>query len=703
MPMTETEFALTLNSLNSHRSNATGLRQSQRLTSFQSRRLQNIWAAEGSYNPRINLIGASRTNQSHAGLPLQHSQSRSRNLDEGLGFLAADFSIEPFEGDDVENTVLNPTRSTQADITETRHHNDRTNQTWLADAQSIGVDQVSEYLYNGRSFYEVDESCLETENTGLFVRHNPAELYNDLLDLRLLSVQQLDGLRDSLPFKNNLLVFMDDNDLVEPLLVVACESSLLFYTALLHDATSTDQPETPLFRFDSRPLSTSPNDLRAAVSHINPHTINYLKYDSSWMDHSVLAACTDDGRILIWRCNLLYDRIRQFEINQRPRSTYYGVRVVPDYELRLGSSCWCVDFATCGDSQGSYHYVAIGSCNDHLVKLFYYSSEEDSFKAIESFPMNHNIPEVSILDYHIGDDVHEVYVCIACISGDVFTAVFRFDPKNFQNARCEKLLNAKLYNDCWTAKPIADRYFLPVNSFRALTGAHYRDEQILDTNLEVESRILNQKKGEVSLASKIQKFHVPSLYWIGGLASLDEVDQVTVEEDDSHKVKQILHSELVENVQMLFLNVHIVVSTPKEVALLRGDSLLCQANSGALFDFEEHKCQNDMGWSDRISISHLIPELLVLVLATQAGLLTIMRLCHYNGNHAMRQEFMLPGPANQLNLSRTILGVTSRDISVLIQIPRFLLCVTFSDGKAIVYELTQRQRTECSSIAQLDV
>lgn len=694
MPMTETEFALTLNSLNSHRSNATGLRQSQRLTSFQSRRFQDIWAVEGSYRS-INLIGASGTNQSHAGLPLQHPQSDTRHLDEGLGFLAADFSIEPFEGDDVENTVLNPTRSTHTDSTETRHHSDRT--------QSIGVDQVSEYLYNGRSFYEVDESCLETENTGLLVRHNPAELYNDLLDLRQLSVQQLDGLHDSLPFKNNLLVFMEDSDIVEPLLVVACESRLLFYTALLHDATSTNQPESPIFRFDSRPLSTTLNDLRAAVSNNNPHTINYLKYESSWMDRSVLAACTDDGRILIWRCKLLYDRIRQFETNRRQRSSYYGVRVVHDYELRLGSSCWCVDFATCGDSQGSFHHVAVGSCNNHLVKLFYYSSEEDSFKSIESFPMNHNIPEVSIMDYHIDGDVHNVYVCIACISGDVFTAVFRFDPKSFENARCEKLLNAKLYNDCWTAKPVADRYFLPVNSFRALTGAHYRDEQRLEANLEIESRILNENKGGFSLASKIQKFHVPSLYWIGGLASFDEANQVTVEEDDSHKLKQILHSELVENVQMLFLNMHIVVSTPKEVALLRGDSLLCQANSGDLFDFDEHKCQNDMGWSDRISISHLIPELLVLVLATQAGLLTIMRLCHFKGNHAMRQEFMLPGPANQLNLSRTILGVTSRNISVLIQIPRFLLCVTFSDGKAIVYELTQRQRTECSSIAQLDV
>lgn len=700
--MTETEFALALNSLHSHRNNASGLRQLQHLTSFLSRHFQSIRAAEGSYNPRINLIGASMTNYSHAGLPLQHSQNRSRNFDEGLGFLAADISIEPFEGDDVEETVPYST-STRADPLETRQQNHRNNQTWLADSQSLGLDQVSEYLYNGRSFYEVDESCLETENTGLLVSHNPAELYNDLLDLRQLSVQQLDGLHDSLPFKNNLLVFMDDNDLDDPLLVVACESSLLFYSALPHDATSTNRSHTPLFRFDSRPLSTSPNDLRAAVSHSNPHTINYLKYDSSWMDYSVLAACTDDGRILIWRCNLLYDKIRQFEINQRPRSTYYGVRVVQDYELRLGSSCWCVDFATCADNQGSYHHAAVGSCNDHLVKLFYYSSEEDSFKTIESFSMNHNVPEVSVLEYLIDGNNHEVYVCIACISGDVFTAVFRFDPKNFKNARCERLLKAKLHSDCWTAKPIADRYFLPVNSFRALTGAHYRDEQILEAALEVESRILNQKSGEVSLASKIQKFHVPSLYWIGGLASFDEVDQVTVKEDDSYKMKQILHSELVENVQMMFLDVHIVVSTPKEVALLRGDSLLCQASSGALFDFEEHKCQNDMGWSDRISISHLIPELLVLVLATQAGLLTIMRLCHYNGNHAMRQEYLLPGPASQLNLSRTILGVTSRDISVLTQIPRFLLCVTFSDGKAAVYELAQRQKTECSSIAQLDV
>lgn len=637
-------------------------------------------------------------------------------LDSGLGFLASDIVLgrrERHEGrTDVANDIIVHHSRSRVEKEETNTSDEQLSKHMFPfDTSSTGLESLKlglavDYasLVKDRKFFEVDESCLGADfSTGFLLLRNPASLYNDLLHVHLHSCRQLEGLQDTLPFKNNLLTFVVDAGSTEPLLVVACNSCLLFYPVPVSGSSTLSPVSRPTFRFDCRPLLTSLNDVTAAVSGTDPHSINYIKFNPSWLGDSVLAACTDDGRILIWKCLRLYERIHQLKSHQRNVPSYYGMRILEDYELRLGSSCWSVDFASINDMKGICHHIVVGSCNAHTVKLFYYNQEDDNFEVVESRPMSHNIPDATIISYQITEGIHRVHVCVACISGHVAIMEFQFQViKGLHNSKSEILQVAQLSDDCWTAKSVAGVYFRPVRSFRALSGAHDHEEESLMENIKAESRILSPRGEDGILAPKIQHHFVPSLYWKEGNASNGEQYLITSKDDDIQKTRDLLYSELVKGVSPLFLDVYLAVTTPKEVALLRGDSLFCQANSGELFDFEDFKCQSDLGWSDRISLSIIVPELLALIMATQAGLLTIMRLCQYKGHKAMRQEYVLPGSSKDANFSRTIIGITTRDISALLEFPRFLLCVIFSDGKALFYEIAQKGDIDCLDMTRVD-
>ncbi|PVH23343.1 hypothetical protein CXQ85_003077 [Candidozyma haemuli] len=389
------------------------------------------------------------------------------------------------------------------------------------DARRRGFNENYKALVENNCVYKADESSLKGEGLGFLLRVNPADLYTDSLDVRFDHFRKLEGLSDSRPFKNNLASFISDTELSGSYLVVACNSSILFFPSNL----ITPQARQPVFRFDSRPLHTSPSDSQVAVSPSDPYSINFLTSRSSWMGEGILAACTDDGRILVWKTKDLCKKIAQNESVQRGYTSYYGLRVRADIELIVGCSCWSVDFGSVMDDFGEEHFIVAGSSNSHTVTLFYYNSNTGSFRRFDSTSLEHNIPEVSIMSYDIVDSLHEV-----------------------------------------------------------------------------------------------------------------------------------------------------------TSALLRGDSLLCTALTDVLFDFDEVKSQQNLSWSDRISLTIIIPELSAFIMATQAGLVTIMRLCQYNNHQAMRQEYIIPNYPSLNSRGATIIGMASKDISVSLSYPRILLTIIYADG-----------------------
>lgn len=713
MSMTESQFEQAFHKLLEHRdvterSNLSHKRNLRQSLTRASRLPQLMRELTGTLNNEILFSVEGNFT------PATHDEAAS--IDSGLGFLASDIVLGSHERHDGQGEVSSETfvHHSRGRVNEELTNSlgeQRSRHLVRSVTSSIGLDFLRlglavDYasLVKDRNFFEVDESCLGADlSSGLLLLRNPASLYYDLLRVNLHSCQLLEGLQDTLPFKNNLLVIVVDAVLTEPLLVVACNSCLLFYPIPVFGSSTSAPVSRPTFRFDSRPLLTSLNDVRAAVSGTDPHSINYIKFNPCWLGDSVLAACTDDGRILIWKCRRIYEQIHQLKFHQRNRPSYYGMRMLEDYELRLGSSCWSVDFSSFNDMKGMRHHIAVGSCNAHIVKLFYYNQSEDTFEVIESPPMSHNIPDVSVISYQITEDIHQIHVCVACISGHVAIMEFQFQvSKGFHNATSKILRVAEFSDDCWTAKPVAGVFFRPVRSFKALSGAKDREEKSMLEHIKAESKILSPWDKECNLAPKIQHSFVPSLYWKEGGASCGEQYLITSKDDDSQKMRDILYSELVEGVSPLFLDMYLAVTTPEEVALLRGDSLFCQANSGELFDFEDFKCRSDLGWSDRISLSVIVPELLALIMATQAGLLTIMRLCQYKGHKAMRQEYVLPGSSKDSNFSRTIIGISTMDISALPEFPRSLLCVIFSDGKALFYELAQEGDIDNLDMTRVD-
>lgn len=568
------------------------------------------------------------------------------------------------------------------------------------DARRRGFNENYKALVENNCVYKADESSLKGEGLGFLLRVNPADLYTDLLDVRFDHFRKLEGLLDSRPFKNNLASFISDTELSGSYLVVACNSSILFFPSNL----ITPQARQPVFRFDSRPLHTSPSDSQVAVSPSDPYSINFLTSRSSWMGEGILAACTDDGRILVWKTKDLCKKIAQNESVQRGYTSYYGLRVRADIELIVGCSCWSVDFGSVMDDFGEEHFIVAGSSNSHTVTLFYYNSNTGSFRRFDSTSLEHNIPEVSIMSYDIVDSLHEVTVCAACISGEVAKIRFEFTT----NSDSRNLISSvtgltKLSEDCWTAKPVPGHFFKPVKSIRAMTGLYSLDEDLMRKDIDIESSILGRGSNITNSASTIHSFFIPSVRNTSHDGLPISYRLLTEADEEYRRIRSTLFSQLVDGDSNKLLTSRILITTPHESALLRGDSLLCTALTDVLFDFDEVKSQQNLSWSDRISLTIIIPELLAFIMATQAGLVTIMRLCQYNNHQAMRQEYIIPNYPSLNSRGATIIGMASKDISVLLSYPRILLTIIYADGASVNYEIRPKPDSSSFDIASLDV
>lgn len=268
-----------------------------------------------------------------------------------------------------------------------------------------------------------------------------------------------------------------------------------------------------------------------------------------------------------------------------------------------------------------------------------------------------------------------------------------------------------LREDCWTTIPIHKKYFSHQHSLNLVFGDPMVSHKAEISRVITESNIFNSLRhgdSNLGIAANWQYFESPVLNLNQDSYNHEFHPKLTTVDDDYRRINKQFskfkqyESELKaesesqpdhldENDNDLEENDHlIVVSTSKKVGLFNANSLFCNSSTPSIFNVnipfnEESKFTN------RISISHLIPELSCYIAVSQQGLISIFRLCQHRGIFGLRQEHLFPN-AIALSLSpngyRTIIGICTRNISPLVDIPRFLLYVSYSDGLLLTYELS---------------
>lgn len=296
-------------------------------------------------------------------------------------------------------------------------------------------------------------------------------------------------------------------------------------------------------------------------------------------------------------------------------------------------------------------------------------------------------------------------------SGPVYMQSRRFPRVKFK--RPKVTLRTMLGEDVWTCKPMNSQYFLPVQSLRAMTGDPWIEEAIEIENIMNESTILDLmydpvKSSNLGGSSAWQFFEAPVVGFSKHEArsNVFESAKLTSTDDEYRRVhKGILKTYNAigktqrdaslngsyYNLRTVEPHQFIAVTTSKKVGLFRSDSLFCNAATKRLFDLKI-PFNDDSKYSNRMSLSVVVPELLCFIVATQQGLVSIMRLCQHRGVFGMRQEHVFP---NALNMAlgyqgyRTIAGLTVRrinrnDSSLR---PKFGLYITYTDGVVVGYHL----------------
>ena len=584
-----------------------------------------------------------------------------------------------------------------------------------------------EFKIPSQDFKHVNYTAMDTSDYSKILHKSPSDKFVNSLKLKHFGIKKLFA-EDFRKFKNNLSTIISDG-MVE-YLVLGLNSELIVFG---FDGL-TNLPSKQLLRIDTRPMYTSSTDRLISTWPYFPHTINYLK-TGNFNNKQVLGVCSDDGTLFIWYTETIINLVKKFGNSKKPQSndndqeTENPVATVtlsstasssvatptivkPDFRIKTEASLWGLDFKTYNG-----HNILVASDNSQSVVLLY-----------KSHQILHNIPDISIVSYTQKGERHTVQVSCVSISGEIIVFEFNFaialgplnkeefeyfrkEPYYYVDATMEQLENRNgidshelaqlklkkfrrvkfaeplcisrvvLSEDCWTVKPMSSKWFLPVGSLKDVFGDDSIDESRELNRIRYETRLLNALSGKFQFfPSKTVNFESRLEDNCHNNTSTTTNCKPTTVDDEYRRI----HKELVNGSSDEFL----LVSTAKKLSMFRFPSLFCNCSTLKIFDLaipfnEESKFTN------RISISMVIPELLCFIAATQQGLITIMRLCSYQGVYGMRQEHIFP---NALSLSlgyhgyRTIIGLSVRKRTL--EKPIYNLYVTYNDGLIIGYQIS---------------
>ncbi|ABN67500.2 predicted protein [Scheffersomyces stipitis CBS 6054] len=582
--------------------------------------------------------------------------------------------------------------------------------------------------------FSKDYTTIENTDPSRILRKPLAEMYKDGLRLKHIGIRKLHALENIRRFKNNISTIINDSD-GRDYLVLASNSELIIFD--FDDVVALPNKKSVL-RFDTRPPFTSTTDRLISTWPYFPHTVNFIRTFNNFCGRQVLGACIDDGSLMLWYTDTIIKYIKSMKIREkvgrqddadslyRDTNRFHGLRVNPDFKFKLEASVWGLDFLNYNDTFGNSHNLIVASDNSQSVTLFYYHQQDSRFYHVKSHQILHNIPEVSFVSHEVSNEgCHLVKVSCACISGELLIFQFEFriksgpldqdeyeyfkketiyyidstmeihnrDP-NLENSDEIKLKKFKRISfllprvltrtvfgeDCWTTKPISSTYFNEVDSLAVAIGDPFLREEKIVKSIMNESAALDLdhlgfganwqffQSRVVSISSET----TADLYKAGRITGIDD------EYRRIHKGIQDLESEN-----------FLVVSTTKKLALFRADTLFCTCATKRVFDLAI-PFNEEVKFSNRMSITCVIPKLSCIIAVSQLGLATIMRLCCSRGVYAMRQEHIFPnalGLALGYNGYRTISGLAVREKSILPRVTRYFVYLSYTDGIVVAYDL----------------
>ncbi|KAG2732236.1 hypothetical protein G9P44_004653 [Scheffersomyces stipitis] len=267
--------------------------------------------------------------------------------------------------------------------------------------------------------------------------------------------------------------------------------------------------------------------------------------------------------------------------------------------------------------------------------------------------------------------------------------------------------------DCWTTKPISSTYFNEVDSLAVAIGDPFLREEKIVKSIMNESAALDLefdplKTSHLGFGANWQFFQsrvvsissetTADLYKAGRITGIDDeyrrIHKGIVKQwnkiKDRPKVQSLNgKSYSLDEKQDLESENFLVVSTTKKLALFRADTLFCTCATKRVFDLAI-PFNEEVKFSNRMSITCVIPKLSCIIAVSQLGLATIMRLCCSRGVYAMRQEHIFPnalGLALGYNGYRTISGLAVREKSILPRVTRYFVYLSYTDGIVVAYDL----------------
>lgn len=548
----------------------------------------------------------------------------------------------------------------------------------------------TDFEYDDESENE-SESVLEAiERIQLF---SPSPSVSNHLKIELKTAIELDmpGLRK---YKNCLSTVFSCQDV--DYLAVALNSSVV----VMEFDPITHMPRAQGHHLETRPVFTHIRDSLVATWQQYPHTINYLQLFKKFNRGPVVAACVDDAHIYIWHTETLIAAV------ENGKSKCRG-----DYMLCMDSSCWGIDIVSWDDDYGT-HNLVVASDNSRKVKLMYYSGYDNRWYHVSSVPLYHNVPTVAFCGPPQRDQgVYSVEVACGLISREV--CVFQF---NFAISSGPQVEDHSLPDVYYVDRQVELQ--VHENEGTAVPTGDYLPRIIFDTPIIKSLSMVDDYVWGVIPMDCRYFLRVDSLEEVfGEAASTGWISQHSVERGNTYGVNGLLNhhkspryghpsflhfptiDDQCHRAHMLIAEYHqnepppkfIAMCSTKLMALFTKDHLFCNNYIPRLFNPALIPGADGQLFANRLLIYCLVPSLQCCIVATQQGLVLVVRMCQYRGVYGLRPEVVFPSPQLASAFGgdgfRTIAGMTVRDRTVDETHPVVLVYLVYTNGMVVAFEL----------------
>ncbi|CDR39240.1 CYFA0S03e01222g1_1 [Cyberlindnera fabianii] len=529
--------------------------------------------------------------------------------------------------------------------------------------EDIEIEEGAKMAYDIYDVHRAQKLKILVQDEGHTIQ--PALRYDDALEMTKMDKILLRDIT-TVRYKNNIC------ECYGRFMFLGCMSKIL----ILKDEAAVEY-------LDTKPSFTTGVHREASTWPYFPHTINQIRV-TKFEGRDVLNVCIDDGRY------------RMYDLT----NVETGIDLPLIMELTMTSSVWGVD------TRGSF--VAL-SDNSQKVTLFHFSDEGVRFG--DSLQLIHNIPDLEIVK--VGSKT--VHLVCTAISGELVILVFNttlqtLEPCYYSSTSPLKLSLRELLSQTspparfsskiehrtqleepgWTVNYVNSSSFMEVNDPSYLGGR----DKISTLDILQRSRILGLMPNHLVSSD------------LGGAAWYEAIHLKT-HYDDEPRIMNRLNSftDKCARIKKSYFNVDeaengdfgltdfqndfIVVTTASKVGLYRAHRLICNADTGDMFEFG---LIEELEFSNRMSIVKVVPELSAVITVSQAGYFTVFRLVKHRGLHSLREEYVFPSNFHDESFDISmdaILGLGVRKVDD----QTFWLYFAYTDGSISKFELKENDYT----------